>query len=158
MKALVHLLLLFSTTLAFAYKADYPQHPEPELTPGSLCDRPDQYRYPERIAYCERDVNRYTKDDIFDSYRRAGYRLKITKRADYKIDHYIPLCAGGSNHEDNLWPQHVSVFTITDPLESLGCEKLRHGLITQKKLVELIKRVKLDTRQAPQAMSYLRSL
>lgn len=63
-----------------------------------------QYRYPEHIAYCERDVTTQTKNDVFATYRNElGFKLDVRNRANYKIDHFIPLCAGGSNHEDNLW-------------------------------------------------------
>lgn len=144
MKLLTLVSCLVASNLTFAYIADFPKGPESTLTFGSLCDRPSQYRYPERIAYCERDVTSNRKKAIFDDYRKFGYRLDPKGRSNYKIDHYIPLCAGGSNHDDNLWPQHISVYTITDPIEALGCEKLAAGLITQDKLLKLIRLVKND--------------
>lgn len=138
---------------------DYPKGPDSKLTPGSLCDHPTEYRYPERIAYCERDVDPHTKQEIFQIYReQLGYTLNIQNRQDYKIDHLIPLCAGGSNHDNNLWPQHVSVFTITDPLESIGCEKLSKGRITQMNLVKLILQAKKNLPQVPEVLKYLQSL
>ncbi len=150
----VLLLLSFS-----AFSIDYPKGPDTTLTPGSLCDRPSEYRYPERIAYCERDVRSHEKDEIFQKYRSfLGYTLNIRNRSDYKIDHFIPLCAGGSNHEDNLWPQHISVFTVTDPIESLGCEKLKLGRIKQKVLIQFIKDAKHDLTKASFILSQLRSL
>lgn len=158
MKVIVQLLLLFTSTFAFAYKAEYPHTPEPGLTPGSLCQRPDQYRYPERIAYCERRVSKKHKEKIFQAYRQAGYRLNLKIRSNYKIDHFIPLCAGGSNNSNNLWPQHISVFTITDPLETLGCEKLREGRVSQEDLVQLIRSVKLNPNKATHALRFLQSL
>jgi hypothetical protein len=131
--------LCFTTSLfADVYVAEFPKGPLSDLTPGSLCDRPDAYRYPERIAYCNRDVDPSLKADVFKEYRHEGYRLDPKRRNDYKIDHLIPLCAGGSNRENNLWPQHRSVYELTDPLESIGCEKLKAGKIKQAKLVEMI--------------------
>ena len=120
------------------FKGEYPSGPDTELTPGSVCDRPNEYRYPERIAYCSRNVDSHLKRDVFQEYREGGYRLNPKDRDDYKIDHLIPLCAGGSNNEDNLWPQHVSIYTQTDPLESIGCEKLKQGRIKQAHLISLI--------------------
>lgn len=149
--------LLFSTG-TFAYFAEYPKAPEAVLTPGSLCSNPDQYRYSEKIAYCKRDVNGNLKQHIFEDYRKMGYHLPTSKRSDYKIDHFIPLCAGGSNREDNLWPQHFSVFKITDPLELIGCQKLKEGKLTQNELVKRIILAKNNLSKAPQVLQYLKSL
>lgn len=153
-------LFLIATTLAFnVFSAEYPKGPNLQITPGALCDRPDTYRYPEHIAYCERDVTPQTKAEVFATYRnRLGYTLDLTNRSNYKIDHFIPLCAGGSNEEENLWPQHVSIFQITDPIEALGCEKLSQAKITQKNLVTLIKQAKLNLSDAPKVLKYLQSL
>ncbi len=140
------------------FKADYPTGPENKLTPGSLCDRPDQYRYPEHIAYCNRDVDSHLKKEVFEEYRQDGYRLDPKDRANYKIDHLIPLCAGGSNHENNLWPQHVSIFTQTDPLEGLGCEKLKKGRIKQAQLIKLILEAKKDLHLVKKNLIYLSNL
>lgn len=145
--------LLLTTSL---FAAEFPKGPDSNLTPGALCERPDTYRYPERIAYCNRDVDSHLKADVFREYRNLGFGLSI--RGDYKIDHLIPLCAGGSNREENLWPQHKTVYEITDDLEALGCEKLSLGKIKQAKLVELILATKKDLSLAPSTRGYLRSL
>lgn len=152
--------LLLSTSL-FAndgFKAEYPNGPEKELTPGSLCNRPDAYRYAERVPYCNRDVDSSLKRDIFNEYRNAGYQLPPNKRGEYKIDHLIPLCAGGSNNEDNLWPQHKSVYELTDPLEFVGCEKLKSGKIKQAKLVKMILAAKNDLNLVSDTLEYFESL
>jgi hypothetical protein len=153
-KYLVLLGLSFSVISA-NYAADFPSGPVIELTPGSLCTRPTEYRYPERIPYCERNVDTHQKEGIFREYRQLGYRLNPKDRKDYKIDHLIPLCAGGSNREDNLWPQHVSIYTQTDPLEGIGCEKLKSGRIKQSELIELILAAKKNLRLVPDTLSYL---
>ncbi len=152
-------LFILSLLTVNAYSLEYPKSPNPQVTPGSLCDRPDTYRYPEQIAYCERDVSSQTKNDVFATYRsHFGFKLDVRNRSSYKIDHFIPLCAGGINHEDNLWPQHVTIFTITDPIESIGCEKLSAGKISQKNLIGLVKQAKLNLAEAPKVISYLQSL
>jgi hypothetical protein len=160
MKFLIIALLVISTTVSATskFKAEYPLGPDITLTPGSLCDQPDSYRYPERIAYCNRVVDYVLKEDVFREYRHNGYRLEIADRGDYKIDHLIPLCAGGSNRETNLWPQHVTIFKITDPMESLGCEKLKLAKIKQLQLVKLIIAAKRDLRLVAPTMNYLNSL
>ncbi len=122
--------------------------PVARLTPGQLCATPTEYRYSERIAYCERDVSTEQKDQVFALYRRMGYTLSYTNRSSYKIDHFIPLCAGGANTNANLWPQHISIANITDSIEKLGCEKMAAGSLSQARFVYLIRVVKNDLRQA----------
>jgi hypothetical protein len=155
---LLSLLMTFSALAERQYKAEFPTGPETELTPGSLCDRPDEFRYPERIAYCKRSVDSHLKQDVFEEYRENGYELDPKERQLYKIDHLIPLCAGGSNREDNLWPQHESIYSKTDPLESLGCEKLKLGKIRQEKLVKLIISAKKNLSLVPETLQLLKSL
>jgi hypothetical protein len=152
------LLLTLNAFGTSSQKAEFPTGPEQKLTPGSLCDRPDAYRYPERIPYCNRDVDTSLKNDVFKEYREDGYRLTPIDRQNYKIDHLIPLCAGGSNNEDNLWPQHMSIYNQTDPLEGLGCEKLKDGLIKQAELVNLILSAKKDLSLVPETLRKLNSL
>jgi hypothetical protein len=59
-------------------------------------------------------------------------------RGDFKIDHLIPLCAGGANDELNLWPQHSSVYNITDPIEPVICQKMAEGKLSQKDAVAMV--------------------
>lgn len=151
-------MVLFSVVAHAEFKAEYPRGPLGDLTPGSLCDRPDSYRYAERIPYCKRDVDRDLKDDVFKEYRHEGFRLNPKNRSDYKIDHLIPLCAGGSNREDNLWPQHVTIYSQTDPLEHVGCEKLKAGKIKQARLVEMILAAKKNLSLVPQTLNFLENL
>ena len=153
-------LLVAVTNLSLAQNSlkEYPLRPIAKLTPGELCDRPSRYRYPEAIAYCERDVSTEQKDQVFAAYRQNGFRLSYDQRSSYKIDHYLPLCAGGSNNNENLWPQHFSISDVTDTLEKLGCDKMALGKITQAKFLALIKRVKNDLGQANAVSSELSRL
>lgn len=150
---LLCLLLSFS-----AIAADYPFAPDARLTNGALCTTPSEYRYPEQIPYCERDVATATKNDIFVAYRRLGYILPSGSRKDYKIDHYIPLCMGGSNQTTNLWPQHITLYTKTDPLEKAICDKMKAGRMEQSAGVRMIKAVKNNLRLLPQAFAELSRL
>lgn len=123
--------------------SSFPLSPHPSLTPGSLCTKPTAYRYRERIPYCERNVHVYVKAEVIRQYDTGlGYRIGELPREEFKIDHYIPLCMGGSNEMDNLWPQHQSVYTLTDPLEKLLCDKLVSGRMTQEDAVAMIRRAK----------------
>lgn len=160
MKLIVSTFLVLFSILASAgtYIAEFPMGPLDSITPGKLCERPAEYRYPERIPYCARDVDPRLKADVFREYRNQGYRLDPKDRKSYKIDHLIPLCAGGSNDETNLWPQHVTIYEQTDRMEALGCEKLKEGKILQADLVELIITTKKNLTLVPQTMSYLNNL
>lgn len=156
------LLLMLTSTQIFANTAsaaEYPNIPDRTLTPGSLCDQPDSYRYPEKIPYCERDhLEQEVKEQVMQNYRRKGYRLDPNQRSSYKIDHMIPLCAGGSNNSNNLWPQHKNIYVITDPIEPVACKKLAAGRISQSDLVRLIIVAKTDLRRAQEILAYLQSL
>lgn len=137
---------------------DFPVTPDPILTPGSYCDNPHSFRYAEKIPYCRRDVDRVERDEVIETYNRErGFRIE-GRGGPIKIDHLIPLCAGGSNRRDNLWPQHQSLFIMSDPVESLACQRLAEGRLTHKRTVELILRAKLDVNQARGIMEYLRDL
>lgn len=141
-------LIISQFSLADEYTSEFPQTPLENLTPGELCKNPSEYRYPERIPYCERDVSGAQKQEVFAAYRREGFGLNPRTRSSYKIDHLIPLCAGGSNNFENLWPQHRSVYEITDPIEQIGCEKMKLGLLKQAKFIQLLKKAKKDLSKA----------
>lgn len=149
--------LTFSvSSLAESY---YPTNPDPTLTPGDLCTRPSGYRYPERIAYCERNVSSGRKRQIIEDYnQKLGFEIKRSDRQQFKIDHLIPLCAGGSNDDQNLWPQHKTVYEITDPLEGILCEKMAAGKLLQERAVELILRAKHDLDEAREILALVQSL
>lgn len=153
----IALVAVFSS-IAFG-QGEFPQNPDQRLTPGSYCQHPDSRRYPERIAYCERNVSKGLKWQVINTYNRElHYDIDRSQRAQFKIDHLIPLCAGGSNNADNLWPQHESVYHITDPLEGTACEKMAQGRLRQQRAVELLIRAKLNLNEAPQIQKLLESL
>ena len=159
MKSLLLVYLLMSLTSVFADNSYFPMGPNPQLTPGKLCDKPTTYRYPEHIAYCERDVTYDTKEILIQKYdNQLGYKIESLNREDFKIDHYIPLCAGGSNDPSNLWPQHKSVYVITDPVEPLVCDKMAAGRLRQSDAVKLIVRAKNNLSQVNDVLRILNSL
>jgi hypothetical protein len=137
----------------------FPLGPDPEMTPGKLCDSPSELRYPEKIAYCNRNVSTGLKKEIIADYDdQLGFSVQKMDRKSFKIDHFFPLCAGGSNDKENLWPQHSSVYAITDPLEPELCAKMAQGVLKQQEAIELVIRAKLDLKQAPAVIEYVRSL
>lgn len=160
MKVLASIALLVSLFSFHTALADnFPQNPVEQVTPGTLCDHPDAYRYPEKIAYCERNVSTETKKQVMQEYdRRFGFRTTQMARRLFKIDHYIPLCMGGSNVASNLWPQHESVYVITDPLEEALCTKMAEGKLRQKQAIALIKEAKTHLDEAPAILRQVRSM
>lgn len=135
----------------------YPLAPHEHVTPGETCQDADYYRYPEHIAYCSRDVSSGTKKAIIRDYDdRFGYSIGSMERSDFKIDHYIPLCMGGSNNTANLWPQHKSVYEHTDPIEQRLCEMMAQGRLLQADAIAKIKDVKNDLAQAEPLLDELR--
>ena len=152
-------LLLTATITLGANAADFPQGPELSITPGKLCDRPSANRYPEKIPYCERDVSYETKEILMKEYdQKFNYKISTLPRIDIKIDHMIPLCAGGSNDISNLWPQHKSVYAITDPIEPIVCAKMAQGRLKQKDAVSLIIEAKTHLDRASKILQYLNRL
>ncbi len=162
MNRLLIVLGLLVSTSAFSAQpagAPYPQNPVYQLTPGSLCAQPTEYRYPERIPYCERQVSSQAKVEIIRMYdQRLGYRISQMNRQEFKIDHYVPLCMGGSNGVNNLWPQHQTVYQYTDPLEPVLCDKMSQGRLKQKDAIDLIRRAKANLAEVARIFQYAQSL
>lgn len=159
MRGTVFTAVLFAAFTAFAGSVSFPKGPNQELTPGDVCHNPDSYRYEERIAYCERDVDPKLKAQIIKQYdRELGYSVGSMPRGKFKIDHYIPLCMGGSNEAINLWPQHESVYKVTDPLEQVLCEKMADGRLLQAEAIDMIKRAKKNLDEAPMLLEKAESL
>lgn len=153
------LFILVQVSASFAQNGRFPIKPDTNLTPGQLCAVADEIRYPEKIKYCERDVSTFTKQSIILTYdAKLGYNIRNQNRAAFKIDHYIPLCMGGSNERQNLWPQHQSVYKHTDPLEGLLCEKMKYGKIKQADAINLIRQAKNDLTLIPQILRFVSRL
>lgn len=121
----------------------FPFVPDSARTTGSLCNESDPdyrtNRYPERIAYCVRHVTNSRKSRIFEAY---GVPAKCRKH--YTIDHFIPLSLGGTNNEDNLWPEAKNIKALRYNLELELFEKLSDGKITQAHAVATIREAKLN--------------
>lgn len=154
LKLIAIVFLTLNSSALFA--AGYPMGPDERLTTGDLCERGDSHRYEERIEYCNRRVSAAKKWDIIDKYEELGYEIRRYGRENFKIDHLIPLCAGGSNEESNLWPQHKVVYEQTDKIEEMSCRLMSQGKLTQAEAVELILDVKHNLENAASVESSLR--
>ena len=120
-----------------------PKAPHKKYTPGHLCDEKNEdfyeHRYEEEVPYCIRNVSFYQRTLIYEKYKIAENR-----RADYTIDHLIPLSIGGSNEPENLWPEHKEIKALRPYLEVEVFLALKDGRITQKEAIELILEAKLN--------------
>ena len=154
---ILSILAIFATQASARDK--YPKGPELDITSGKTCDRPSSYRYSEKIAYCDRDVSIETKESIISEYdQKFGYSIAKMPRSEFKIDHLIPLCAGGSNDVENLWPQHKSVYTITDPLEPVVCQKMAKGRLRQADAISLVIEGKTHLSRTNAILRYLNKM
>jgi hypothetical protein len=136
----------------------FPHTPRKESTPGSLCEKSETYRYPEHVKYCERNVDKEQKHERFVHYdKEYGFSTLEMERSEFKIDHLIPLCLGGSNNSDNLWPQHKVIYENTDPLEPFMCETLAAGKIKQAEAVRILLEIKQRPFDAPEELRKLES-
>lgn len=127
------------TLFATAALAGSNTAPDPSLTPGSLCtaDSPDfkGYAYAEKVALCNRNVGQAEKSEVASNY---GIGSK-EQWPNYEFDHLIPLCAGGSNDEDNIWPQPIDEAKEKDKVENSVCSAMKEGTMTQAEAVQKIK-------------------
>lgn len=119
----------------------FPTKPDERVTVGSFCDEKDPdfvgYRYKEKIPFCIRNVSRHLKARI---YRMYGVSERC--RHEYTIDHYIPLSMGGSNADDNLWPEHKKVKATRQNLEQSLYLELSNGNIKQHDAVQMVTEAK----------------
>jgi len=83
---------LLTLMLAVQAQAADEMLPNPKLTPG-------------RIARKDKDRNGVTEEmerHLFDR-----YHIPWRRRAEFKVDHLIPIELGGADVMENLWPQSL---------------------------------------------------
>lgn len=132
------LLLIF--TLLFSVNAiAFPQFP---VTTGHICSTTDkdfkEFRYKTKMPYCKRNVNQSMRKKIY-----AKYGIKWEERSHYTIDHIVPLSIGGSNHYDNLWPEHLSIKCSRGNLEFKLYYEVNEGIKTHTDAQMIILKSKL---------------
>ena len=111
--------------------------PDRTKTPGVLCteDDPDfsEYRYPEHIPYCERNVDQSKKQKVADE-----YGIPKSDWSKYEFDHLIPLGIGGSSDIRNIWPQPKVEALEKDKVEQQVFNGMQSGKMTQAEAVKMI--------------------
>ncbi|MBC7457392.1 MAG: hypothetical protein H7235_03880 [Bdellovibrionaceae bacterium] len=118
---LSHSLIAYSAVLA----------PDPKLTKGVLCTPQDPdfkgFDYPSKVARCNRNILDSEKAAVAKAYGN----IPQADWPKYEFDHYLPLCAGGSNNIQNLWPQPIAEAKQKDVIEVQVCSALKAGTMTQ---------------------------
>ncbi|HEX4049032.1 MAG TPA: hypothetical protein VH309_14400 [Elusimicrobiota bacterium] len=114
--------------------------PDSSYTPGHLCSPSDpnfkEYRYAERIPYCNRNVTSQMKTTV-----AAHYGVPQSDWSGYEFDHLIPLAIGGDSSIDNVWPQphgDPDGSNGKDKLEDLLYREMAAGTVTQAEAVQQI--------------------
>jgi hypothetical protein len=140
---------LFLAVLVFAIASTVTAQdallPNPKLTPG-------------RIAKRDKDRGGVTlkmEQKVF-----ARYRLPWSRRAEFKIDHLIPVELGGADTIDNLWPQSLRIKPYgadrKELLTELLLEAIRAGRMTIAQAQEEIRRDWIDAFIDHLGMVYLK--
>jgi hypothetical protein len=119
--------------------------PNPKLTPG-------------RIAARDKDRGGVTlkmEQKVF-----ARYRLPWSRRAEFKIDHLVPLELGGADTIDNLWPQNVRTKPYgperKELLTGILLERIARKQITLEQAQEQIRKDWIDAFIDHVGMVYLK--
>lgn len=122
--------------IAKVYSKSYPNS---QFTYAHFCHTNDkdfrELRYAQKIPVCNRNVSYTTRVKIYEK-----YQIPEVDRINYTIDHLIPLSLGGSNAEQNLWPQPKSQTTA--PLESELFFKVRNNEITVQEAINALMKEK----------------
>ena len=119
--------------------------PNPKLTPGKIAQR-DKDRSGVTLAM-ERKVF-------------ARYRIPWGRRAEFKIDHLIPVELGGADRLENLWPQSLRTKPYGADRKELLTEvllaRIAKGQITLGQAQEQISRDWIDAFIDHLGMVYLK--
>lgn len=113
-------------------------YPDKNLTPGKadtllLKDLTRLYNG-KTYSQSHRNVSNKTAVQVYKDYgvdKKSGV---------YEVDHFYPLCAGGSNDPENLWIQYEHVywfgtdygFRAKDRLEAYVCREIKAGRLDPK--------------------------
>jgi len=100
-RTLIGLLAIMSIPLAWAQ--DFPLRPDDTLTPGAVAstDSSDVCGIVNGLSYSKR--HRHTSVELKREVY-AEYHVEAAGR-EFEIDHRVPLCLGGADVRENLWPQ-----------------------------------------------------
>lgn len=130
---------------------NYPLYPKRSLTPGDIDRKLTQEYLCSHSTKERRNVPEARKKFVYKQYKVAYPQPK----GSYELDHFISLCLGGTNSEDNLWPQGKDLvydgtrrgsdgwaarlgFHEKDRLETYACREMCKGNLTLDQARKLI--------------------
>ena len=123
---------------AFSSATPSASSPNWKITPGVLCQQSDadfaHLYYPEQIARCNRNIGQQEKANVAKKYGN----IPKSEWSKYEFDHLIPLCAGGANSEENLWPEPIAEAKKKDVLEINICMEMKAGTLKQADAVQKV--------------------
>ncbi len=109
--------------------------PDSRLTPGVLCTPRDkdfkEYRYGEKIPYCQRNFSTAEKKEV-----SRWYGVDWEDHSLYQYDHLLSLCLGGSNALTNVWPMLWDEARKKAGMEAALCRRLANGEVSQAQAVQ----------------------
>ena len=108
----------------------YPTYPDPKLTPGDIVNYPIEKICVSGYSDEERHVTNSRKKEVY-----AEYGVPYPQpKGSYEVDHFMPVCIGGSNEMSNLWLQPAQPYPgyhEKDQLEQYLCRAVcRDGKMT----------------------------
>lgn len=113
-----------------------PHYADRSCTPGST------FPHVTRADVCTRGwatAHRHTTDAqrhrVF-----AAYGIPYAEHSIYEFDHLIPLEAGGSNADTNVWPERIDLAQIKDKIENTVHKKICRGERTVSQIRTFIHR------------------
>jgi hypothetical protein len=122
--------LLIASCLTANIRAEDPTLPDPKLTPGKLAQR-------------GKDRNGVTEEMERRVFNR--YHIPWRRRAEFKIDHLIPIELGGADTIDNLWPQSLYTKPYNAQRKELLTQRLLMGIATgQMTLAQAQEEIRTD--------------
>jgi hypothetical protein len=105
----------------------WPTYPNAALTPGKVAttDVREVCALEGNLSYSRR--HRATAYDL-KSWVFREYGIEPPQghaaRAEWEIDHLVPLCLGGADEAANLWPQNRTTFRQKDQREAHACREV----------------------------------
>lgn len=136
-----HLKVDKGQTIGQVIHVSYSQaYPNKAITPGkadTLAILDLQNTYDCKGHSCTYSQSNRNVSDIVKRQIYVEYNTPYPQNGKIEVDHFYPLCAGGSNDPQNLWiePEHVYDFRTgedwgyhkKDRLETWGCALIKKG-------------------------------
>lgn len=92
-----------------------------------------------RISYYAEDGSQEYKKQLMED-----MGLDWEKREDYKLEHLVPVKAGGDTSDDNLYVVDTTTHNSYTPVDILASKKIKAGDIKRKQVEDVMKKLKIN--------------